>query len=235
MQSGAVEAVQWLLGTGMQLPFTTEQFFGVFRDYNTALYPAQFLLFGLAVVAIVLVVVPRRWSGVGISGILAVLWAWLGIAYHLCFFTAINPLAYGFAALSLAGSFAFLWQGVIRRKLDFRMTRGTHTVIGIVLVIYALAIYPAWSVYSGHTYPELPTFGLPCPTTLFTLGLLAFLARPYPRGPLVVPVLWASIGGQAAFLLGVPQDTGLLVAGVIGLVLMMEANKSSRHDQEGAW
>jgi hypothetical protein len=123
MQTGAIEAVQLPLGAGMQLPFTTEQFFGVFREYNTALYPAQFLLFALAVVATVLVVFPRRWSGLGISGILAVLWAWLGIAYHLCFFTVINPLAYGFAALSLAGSFAFLWQGVIRRKLDFRMTR----------------------------------------------------------------------------------------------------------------
>jgi hypothetical protein len=211
----------------MQLPFTTEQFFEVFREYNTAVWPIQFLLFGLAFVATVMVVFPRRWSGVGVSAILAGLWTWLGIAYHLAFFTAINPLAYGFAALSFLGSLVLLWQGVVRRKLEFRLTRSTQTVIGILLVIFALAIYPAWSAYSGHHYPELPTFGLPCPTTIFTIGLFAFLVRPYPRSPLVIPVLWSLVGGQAAFQLGVPQDSGLLVAGVVGLVLIVQANKAA--------
>jgi hypothetical protein len=209
----------------MQPPFTTEQFFDVFREYNTALLPIQFLLFGLAVVAIVLVIFPHRWSGVGVSAILAGLWAWLGIVYHLVFFTAINPLAYGFAALSVLGSLVFLWQGVVRRKLEFRLSLNTQTVIGALLVIFALAIYPAWLVYSGHHYPELPTFGLPCPSTIFTIGLLAFLVRPYPRSPFVIPVLWSFVGGQAAFLLDVPQDTGLLVAGMFGLVLIVQANK----------
>ena len=39
----------------MQLPFTIDQFFGVFRDYNTALWPAQIVLLALAVVAVILV------------------------------------------------------------------------------------------------------------------------------------------------------------------------------------
>jgi Family of unknown function (DUF6064) len=42
----------------MKLPFTVEQFYGVFREYNTALWPAQVLLFALAVVAVALVVYP---------------------------------------------------------------------------------------------------------------------------------------------------------------------------------
>jgi hypothetical protein len=96
-------------------------------------------------------------------------------------------------------------------------------VFGLLLVVFALAIYPAWSVYAGHAYPELPTFGLPCPTTIYTIGLLAFLVRPYPRTPLVVPVVWSFIGGQAAFLLSVPQDLGLVVAGLVGLVLLMRS------------
>ena len=39
----------------MQLPFTTEQFYAVFRDYNTALWPAQVFLLSLAAAAIALV------------------------------------------------------------------------------------------------------------------------------------------------------------------------------------
>ena len=204
----------------MQLPFTTEQFYGVFRAYNTAVWPAQVVLVVLAVVAVVLVAFPRSGSGAGVSAILAFLWAWIGVAYHTAFFADINPLAYGFAAVSVVGALGFLWHGVVRRRLEFRLAADVRTAIGLLLVAFALVVYPVWSVYAGHRYPELPTFGLPCPTTIFTIGILALTVRPYPRSPLVVPVVWSFVGGQAAFLLGVPQDAGLLVAGLVVLVLM---------------
>jgi hypothetical protein len=214
----------------MQLPFTVEQFFGVFRDYNTTLWPVQLILFALGVAAVAFVVFPRDWSGTAVSAILAGLWAWLGIIYHFVFFSAINPVAYGFAAFSILGALILLWQGVIRKKLEFRLAFTFRTVVGLTLILFALVIYPAWSVYTGHGYPELPTFGLPCPTTIFTIGLFALTVRPYPRSPLVVPILWSFIGGQAAFLLHVPQDLGLIVAGVVGLVLLVRAY---RHEANG--
>ena len=204
----------------MQLPFTIEQFYGVFREYNTSVWPAQILLVALAVVAVALVVVPRRWSGAGISSILAFLWAWLGLAFHLAFFTGINPGAYVFAGVSLAGAVIFLWQGVLRRKLEFRVVRSFRTVVGLILIVFALIMYPVWSHYAGHLYPAIPSFGLPCPTTIFTVGMLAFLVAPYPRSPFVVPVLWCLVGVQAAFFPGVPQDLGLGIAGIVGIVLL---------------
>lgn len=211
----------------MQLPFSVDQFYAVFRDYNTTLWPAQVVLLALAGVAVLLVSVPRRWSGAGVSAVLAFLWSWLGIAYHFAFFTSINPLAYGFAAGSILGSLVFFWHGVIRRRLAFRPGLNSGTITGVVLLVYALFVYPLWSVVAGHGYPQLPTFGLPCPTTIFTIGLLAFVVRPFPRSVLLVPVLWSFVGGQAAFLLGVPQDLGLLVAGVAGVVLMIRAKAAS--------
>ena len=204
----------------MNLPFTVEQFFAVFRDYNTTLWPAPIFLVALAVAAIALVVVPRRYSGAGISAILAFLWAWLALAYHLAFFAAVNPLAYVFAGVSLAGALIFLWQGVILRRLEFRLAPNARTAFGVALVAFALVVYPAWSASAGHPYPDLPTFGLPCPTTLFTVGLLALLVRPHPRSPLAVPVLWSFVGAQAAFLLDVPPDLSLLAAGAIGVGLI---------------
>jgi hypothetical protein len=204
----------------MQLPFSTEQFFGVFRQYNETVWPAQIILLMLALGAVALVIFPRRWSGVAISAILAFLWAWLGLAYHLAFFASVNPLAYVFSAVSVGGAIVFIWQGVARRRLEFGMGRGARTLVGFVLVLFAVAVYPAWSIYAGHRYPALPTFGLPCPTTIFTLGILAFLAPPYPRSPFLVPVLWCFVGAQAAFLLGVSQDLGLIVAGITGIALV---------------
>jgi hypothetical protein len=211
----------------MHLPFTAEQFFAVFRAYNVSVWPVQALLLALALIALALVVVPRRWSGVTISTILAFLWFWIGLAYHLAFFTTINPLAYLFAALSIAGGLIFLWHGVIGRNLQFQLARNARGVTGIALVVYALVVYPVWSVYAGHHYPALPTFGLPCPTTIFTVGVLAFVVPPYPRAPLIVPVLWCLVGAQAAFFLGVPQDLGLVAAAVAGIFLLVRSRARS--------
>ena len=224
----------------MELPFTAEQFFGVFRAYNTTLWPVQVFLLALAGMSIVLVMWPRSWSGVGVSAILALLWGWMGLAYHLAFFTSISPLAYAFAVVFMAGALIFLWQGVVRRRLEFRWQAGTRSVTAVLLVLSALVVYPAWSHFAGRPYLDTPTFGLPCPTTIFTMGLLAFLVKPYPRSVFVVPVLWSLVGVQAAFLLAVLQDLGLAVVAVVGLVLMSRASSpaasspASAPEQAGA-
>lgn len=207
----------------MALPFTAEQFFGLFRIYNETVWPAQWALHALALVAIYLAVRPGSGSSRAVSAILGALWLWLGLAYHLAFFTSINPIAYAFSAISVAGGLVFFWLGVVRQRLCFRLSLRGRGLMGLFLVVFSLVLYPAWSMLVGHSYPELPTFGLPCPTAIFTLGMLAFLTPPYPRAALVVPILWCLVGVQAAFLLDVPQDLGLLVAAATGVFLLMKA------------
>jgi hypothetical protein len=82
------------------------------------------------------------------------------------------------------------------------------------LLGYALAVYPLFGWSLGHRYPSSPTFGVPCPTTIATLGLLVWLSPPPPWWLLVVPLLWVVVGSSAAFALGIREDIGLLVAGV---------------------
>lgn len=60
---------------------------------------------------------------------------------------------------------------------------------------------------------------MPCPTTIYTFGLLFWAVRPIPRHLLVIPLLWSFIGSTAVFLLSVVQDLGLLVAGLLVLLL----------------
>lgn len=205
----------------MQLPFTNEQFFGVFRLYNSTVWPAQFFLALLAMLAIVFIALRRPWSGAAVSAILALLWVWLGAAYHLAFFGRINPVAYGFGALSIVGGVLFAWHGVICRRFEFALERSFRTGLGIALLAFALVVYPLWSTLAGHGYPELPTFGLPCPTTIFTIGVLALASGARLRAVLAVPILWSLVGGQAAFLLDVKPDLGLLVAGVVAVGLLI--------------
>ena len=61
----------WKLEATMQLPFTVEQFFGVFRMYNSAVWPAQVLLLLLAALAVIFIALRRPWSGVAVGD-------WLG-------------------------------------------------------------------------------------------------------------------------------------------------------------
>ena len=205
----------------MQIPFTIDQFFGVFRAYNSAVWPAPLVLNGLAVLALLLIAVRRPWSGVAVSAILASLWVWLAAAYHLAFFAPINPVAYAFAALSLAGGFMFAWHGVIRRNIQFTFSANPRGLAGVALIVFSLIVYPLWATLAGHPYPELPTFGLPCPTTIFTIGLLCLASSTALRQVLAVPMLWSLVGSQAAFLLDVMPDLGLLVAAVAAATLLI--------------
>ena len=207
--------------------FSTAEFYGVFSAYNAAVWPMQLPLMALGVLAVVLLVRQRGYLSVDISAILTILWAWQALAYYLAFFTAINPLAYGFAALFVGGAAVFCWQGVVRRKLIFKPPSGWRMQAGWGLLIFAWFIYPAWTYLAGHRYPAVPTFGLPCPTTIFTIGLLAFLVAPYPRSPLFVPVLWCFVSSQAAFLFNVPPDLGLVVAGGVGIVLLVRSKATA--------
>lgn len=193
-----------------------------------AVWPAQWFLVAMALAAVVAALRPESWSGVAVSAILGVLWAWTAVAYHLAFFALISPPAYGFAALSAVGAAVFIWQGVVRRRLSFRWVPGLKTTAGVVLIVFALAVYPVWSAYVGHPYPATPTFGLPCPTTIFTIGLLCFAVPPTPRSPLIVPLLWSLVGAQAAFLLSVQPDLGLIAAGAVSAALLATADQKPR-------
>ena len=205
----------------MQVPFTVEQFFGVFQAYNTAVWPVQMLLLLLAALAVIFIALRRPWSGMAVSAILAVLWIWLGAAYHLAFFARINPVAYGFGALSIVGGLLFAWHGVTHRRLAFSFGKGIRAAIGTALLLFAVLIYPIWATLSGHGYPALPTFGLPCPTTIFTIGVLTLASGTSLRAVLTVPILWSLVGSQAAFVLDVKPDLGLLVAGVVAVGLFI--------------
>jgi hypothetical protein len=212
----------------MNLPFTRDQFFEVFARYNEGVMPLQLALLLLALSAFGAMVIRRRGSDRVVSAILAGLWLWMGIVYHLIYFAPVNAAAPIFAAMFLAAAALFAWAGVVRGRLVFDGDNRARRIAGHALIAYALVGYPIVSLLLGRQYPDVPTFGVPCPTTIFTMGMLAFLSRPFPRYVLVVPIAWAFIGGQAAFLLSVPEDLGLLLAGLAGLWLAFDRPREPR-------
>jgi hypothetical protein len=66
-------------GVAMRIPFTAEQFLGVFREYNESVWPAQWLLLLAGITAVLLAVRGGPRAGRVISLILAALWLWMGV------------------------------------------------------------------------------------------------------------------------------------------------------------
>jgi hypothetical protein len=205
----------------MRMPFTTAQFFDVFRQYNQDVWPIQLLLLAAGLVAALMGFRTSVRAGRVLSGILAILWLWMGVVYHISFFRVINPAAAWFGALFVVQGGLFAWLGAWKAQLAFRVRRDVRGVGGALLVVYALALYPMLAFMLGHRYPAAPTFGLPCPTTIFTFGLLLWARAPVPRSLVVIPALWAVVGTVAALQLGASEDFGLLVAGVIATPMIL--------------
>jgi hypothetical protein len=210
----------------MQLPFTRDQFFDLFVAYNGALWPALVALWTASVVASVLLLSSRRPPDRWISALLAAHWAWSAFAYHVAFFTRINPAAWIFAALFLLQAALFFWLGVVQGHLSFAPWRNAWASVAWVLIVYSL-VYPGINAVQHSSVSSIPAFGVPCPTTIFTAGVL-MLATPRSWRLSIVPVMWSVIGGSAANLLGVRADYALPIAGFALVIFSMQRSTTGR-------
>ena len=203
-------------------PFTADVYFSLFETYNSAIWPAQLVAYGLGIVALVLAVWPLAAGGRIVLAVLSAFWLWNGIAYHLMYFFQINFAALGFAVL-------FALQGVLfaaiaiggRRR--FRFQPDVIGWSGVLFCLFALVGYPLLGWIAGHGWPRAAAFGVaPAPTTIFTFGVLMMLEGRVPLYLAVIPLLWSLAGGSAAvFLLRIPEDWSLLLGGVVGFGLLV--------------
>jgi hypothetical protein len=210
------------------IPFTVEQFLDVFARYNVAVWPAQVVLYAVALCAIGLAIQRSGNFSRSIAGLLSVLWLWSGIVYQLIFFSSINRAAYIFGGLFIFQSCLFIYAGVLKRKLSFGISLTPYGIIGGLFIVYALVMYPVLSYKLGHRYPMTPTFGVPCPTIIFTFGMFLWTRRNVPVYLIVIPLLWSLIGLSAALSIGMKEDFGLVVAGVSSFLLIVWRNRRAR-------
>lgn len=203
----------------MILPFSRIEFLQVFAAYNQAIWPLQFVATGLGLLAVALLFWHPKWADRATAGLLCIFWSAMALGYHWTYFSAVNNAAYAFGVLFSLAALIFLVEGVIRGQMRFAIVAGSRAWLATVLVIYSLLVYPLVGLLAMHPYPETPLFGVaPCPTTIFTLGLLLLVGHPRPWLLAAIPLLWGVIGGSAAFLLDIPQDLGLVAATVLWIV-----------------
>lgn len=190
--------------------FTSEQFHQVFRDYNEAVWPAGWIAYAVGITAVIAAARRPRWALV----LLALMWAWNGVAYHWNFFSPINPAARMFAL-------AFVLQALLLLFLPSVPSAelGARRAMGWAAVVLAGAIYPLAGIALGHRYPDAPVFGIaPCPTTMFTFGVLLLAGA---RASLfIIPTLWSLLALSAALNFGMWEDLALPVVALAAWVVL---------------
>jgi Family of unknown function (DUF6064) len=213
--------------------FTVEQFLSVFEKYNQAVWPMQFVAYALGILLVVLALTKWKRASAVIFGALAVMWAGMAVGYMWMYFSDINPAAKLFGAIFLVQAVLLAMMAVRERGAVYGDKRGARTWIGLALITYGMLVYPLLGMAFGHSYPEAPMFGLvPCPTTIFTLGMLLLAAQP-KRLLLWLPLLWSAIGFFAAVKFGIYEDVGLLVAAIVTAIVMLLDRPSAQRAAAG--
>jgi len=212
------------------LPFSHEQFLGVFAAYNEAVWPAQIAAYLLGAAVCIALTRSSHRSGTLVAIGLGVMWLWTGVAYHVLQFARINPAAIGFGALFVLQGCVFLIAGA-RQQFRFAAGDRLRAWFGWGLIAYSMVLYPLIGFAAGAAYPRLPMFGItPCPVTLFTFGALLLACVRLPWWMLVIPFAWSLLGGTAAILLAVPQDWVLFFSGLALVPIALRNRQLARRN-----
>jgi len=216
------------------MPFTVDQFFEVFENYNLAIWPAQIVAYLFGIAAVILAFRADGMKARVVSCVLALFWIWMGVFYHIIYFSRINSAARVFGILFILQGLVFIINGAVCGKIRFRFSGGWIPVTGSVFILYSMVIYPLIGKLAGHSYPGVPVFGVaPCPVTIFTFGLMLWVSRPVAVYTVLLPLIWSLIGTSAALNLNVPQDYGLGIAGILGTVLLIVRNRKLKKQGSG--
>lgn len=210
----------------MQPPSALEQLLTTLESYNLAIWPMQVLAYLVGLVAIYSALKTTSYSNSVASGILSFLWIWTGIVFCIFYWGPIYPLGYPFGAFFIVQGLLFLTMA-IRPRISFRIELNTHSIIGVLFVVYAMFGYPIVGHFLGHIYPRALPFGLaPCPTAVFTVGLLMMTDKRVPRYILAIPTFW-TLSGIVPVSMGVLEDIGLVAAGLICTPMILLRDRAS--------
>ena len=211
-----------------------DDFFNTLQSYNEAFLSVTVFTFLLGVLIVYLAARKSKSSSRVISAIMSFLWIWSGIVFFIIYY---GPIDAEFLGLTMPGvwylggilfliqSFFFLFFGVVRSSLSFKFSSEISSVIGALMIVYAMVIYPIIGFLSSYGFPRYPIFGTaPCPLTIFTVGLLQWSDREIPLVIVVIPFIWALMGIMPVLALNVWADIGEVLSGIVGFSIILYRN-----------
>ncbi len=199
------------------LMFEPRTYYRLFELYNRDLWPTQPVALLLGLVLVALAWRGGGWQGRVAAGIVVAAWLWAGWAFHWRRYTTIN-LAAGYFAAGFAIQALLLAAAGLRGRLLLRSVPPRPDLVGIGVMLFAVALQPLIGPLLGRTWIQVELFGLaPDPTAVATLGLLLVARASWPL--YVIPLLWCLASGVTLWAMGAPD--GWVMAVVVAVVVIL--------------
>jgi hypothetical protein len=174
--------------------FSPRAYWRLVEVYNSDVWPAQLVGVGAGLVMLWLAAVPRPAAGRIVAALLAAAWLWVGWAFHLEHYAAIN-----WGARYLAGAFwlqaaLLIVFGVMHRSRQAAPVTAVPN-LGWTLAAFGVVLYPLAGLAAGRPWTQAEVFGvMPEPTALASLGLLLAGGQPHARLLCILPALSFALG-----------------------------------------
>ena len=153
------------------LMFSPAAYWRLVERYNREHWPLHVFMLGAGLLLLWLAAKRQPVARRAVAGGLAVIWSWVGWAFHKQAYAQINLAAEYFAA-------AFAVQAVLLLVFGVILPGDRHAhywgrLIGWALAVLGLLFYPLITPLAGRPWDHVEVFGvMPEPTALATLGLL---------------------------------------------------------------
>ncbi|CAG0944856.1 hypothetical protein ANRL1_01983 [Anaerolineae bacterium] len=160
-----------------------------------------------------------------IAAILAFFWLWIGLRFWLPFSVS-TPTFYAIAALFIIQGSLFLVEAV-KPSMAYRIGTDVYSLTGVVLILYAMVGFPIGAYLVGHIYPQMGMVGMfPCPTVLFTCGLLLCANSKVQKYMLIIPLLWG-FAGVYWTTVGLVEGAGVVVGAVVATAMIVYRDRKA--------
>lgn len=190
-------------------------FWQVIGNYNHATLAIQIGLLIMLVASIVIsVFTDKRNICMVVLGIINI---YIAIAFFMFFGT--QPIQHFFAfPLFLGIGLLFLYEGIIKRANDLR--KPGIAAMGL-MGLYIL--YPVVSLLFGAQFPQMVTHIMPCPVATVSIAVYSCYKRKN-KILLLFLTIWG-LTGVKSVIFTVYEDIILLLAGIYGVILLIEEMK----------
>jgi hypothetical protein len=210
-----------------KIPFSAAQFFSVIEEYNRHVFPSQIIFMLSSLICFMLIFSKYHHRSRIIGVYLGILWIWMGLVYHLAFFTRINPAAIVFGIGFILQGLLIIASAFKTNHVQYYHVNNPGSYMSIFIILFGIVLYPITGLFFSMSFESTIVLGLPCPTTIMTFGFFMLARENFPKYLLAIPTLWALIGLSASWHFGVYQDTMLIVSPITAIISIMLSKSSA--------
>ena len=199
----------------------SEKFFNLIGNYHNKVEPMPYVFIVLALLIMWFLFSKNEYKNSIITSILGLFWCWNGLVLFTMHSAYLAPVTYAIqGVLFPLQGIIFLYLATSSKNLNYQIDSSFVSKLGFFMMFFALFLYPIIGNILGHSYPNAPVFGEPCPLTIFTFGLFLTVTQKVSYKIYIFPFLWSLMGFVAVLKLKVMTDIFEIIFGLLSFYIL---------------